>query len=301
MRRLLRWLLGRDDPEPGEDERPEAEPEAAEPAEEPEQEEEQAESAYSPPAAHARILMGVRRDAEADAVRHAEDMLDRQFPITARAEATAGDRLAALRAEFVRRDTELRESAAARTQEIAAAANRLAAIQAALRQGGIPADQMHLEPIQARNLSGWRIVVALVVGSGSGYLIAAGNLSAIWLGLVIALALAIIVALFAAPPEDIEEEAIASLRRSHTEVDARLTELNSRVARIEIEREALRGSTRTLAEGEVALARRIAAEYASAAFSAMPAGSLEGGREFASQREPDVELPDWVAELEVVA
>ncbi len=301
MRRLLRWLLGRDEPEPGDGESPEEEPEAPDPAEEPEPEEEPAESAYSPPAAHARILARVRRDAEADAVRHAEDMLHRQFPITAAAEATARDRLAALQGEFVTRDTRLRESAAARTHEIAATVDRIAAIQAALRSRGTAADQMHLEPLQARHLAGWRIVVALVIGAGLGYAVAADNLNGIWLGLIAVAALAIVAALLTTPPEDIEEQEIASLRRCHSEASARLTELNTSVARIEIEREALRGSTRTLAEGEIALAQRMATEYVSAAFSTMPAGALEGGLEFAQQREVEVELPDWIAELEVIA
>lgn len=302
MRRLWRWLLGRDVPGPDDEGRPEEEPEAApEAAGEPEREAELAESAYSPPAAHARILTRVQRDAEADAVRHAEDMLDRNFPITTTAEASARDRLAALRGEFVARDTRLQEQAAALRMEIAATADRLAAIQAALRDLGVPADQMHLEPLQARRFEAWRIVAALGIGAGLGFILAGGKLEPIWLGVAVVAALGAVAALLATPTEDIEEEAVAALRRSHVEVAARLTELNARTARIEIDREALRGKTRTLAEGEIALAHRMAAEYVNAAFSAMPAGSLEGGLEFAVQREPVVELPDWVGELETVA
>jgi hypothetical protein len=260
---------------------------------------EPSESAYTPPAAHARILARVRRDAEADAIRHAEDMLDRQFPITAEAEATATRRLADLHTEFVNRDGELRERRAMRVQQIAAADRRRVAIEAKLRDAGVPADQMDIEPLRVRRFSGWRIVAGLIVGAALGYVVAAADLATIWLILCVAAALALVVALFAAPPEDLEEQEVAALREKHIEVSEVLVQLNSEIARIDIERDALRGGTRTLAEGEVAFAGQMTAAYENAAFSAMPAGSLEGGLEFAAQQEPSVQLPDWALELEV--
>lgn len=262
---------------------------------------ENGESAYTPTAAHAQLLARVRREAEADAVRHAEDMLDRQFPIADEAETIAEARLAALQIEFIAKDAELGERRSTCERQISAAADRLAAIGAALRKAGIPADQVDAGPLRPRRFAGWKVAAGLATGLGLGYVLAVGDAGTLGIAAAVTFALALSIWLYATGPEDLEERLIVTLRESRAEVNDVLVELGSEVARIEIEREALRGETRATAENEIAFAGRLAAAYASAAFSAMPAGALEGGREFAAQNEPSVGLPGWVLELETVA
>ncbi|HEV7771529.1 MAG TPA: hypothetical protein VGO66_12840 [Solirubrobacterales bacterium] len=257
-------------------------------------------AAYTPEGEHARLLTRVRREAEADAVRHAEDMLHRQFQVASEAESTAASRLADLRVAFLARDTELSERRVTCERQIESRTARQAAAAAALVAAGVPADQVEVGPLYSNRLANWKLAAVLAAGAGIGYLLAVTDLGTVGIACAVVLALVVALWLYTAGPEEIEERALTVLRERHAEHSATLTALNSEVARIEIERDALRGETRGVAEGEVAFAGRLAAAYANAAFSAMPAGSLEGGREFAEQRQPSVELPDWVLALEQV-
>src|SRR5690349_15883445 len=76
--------------------------------------------AYSPARKRAEILARVRLDAEADAIRHAEDMLNRDFPIVGYARTTAEGRLADLETAYLFRRTPIDERIEGLTTEIVA-------------------------------------------------------------------------------------------------------------------------------------------------------------------------------------
>ncbi len=256
--------------------------------------------AYTPESAHGELLARVRGEAEADSLRHAEDMLGREFPIGAEAEGIAEARLAALRVAFVAADTDLNERRQVCEAGIDAGQAQIAGTERALLAAGIPEAELGLAPLHNRSLAGWWVGLGAGLAAVAGFIIARLGFDPLALGCAIAGAVALSILLLVVSEEPIEERRVASLRRSRNEEAEVLEELTAELSRNQAAARGLREETRAVAEGEIAFAKRLVAAYTSAAFGALPAGSLAGGRKMADQAEPTVALPAWVSELEVV-
>src|ERR1043165_9232124 len=92
------------------------------------------------------LLTETRLNAEADAIRHAEDLLEREFPIVATAERMAESRLALLRSEYSERHGELETERGAIEQAAQAMETRLQRAEAILRGAGVPETEIDLPP-----------------------------------------------------------------------------------------------------------------------------------------------------------
>jgi hypothetical protein len=291
MSRIIAWIknllgFGRDD-----EELPEVELEV-------DQQDEAEGDPFAPRPDRAVILAEVKRDAEADAIRHAEDMLDRDFPIVPRAENTAGTRLATLRSVYVERRGELSGRIAVLDRRANELALRLQATERALAAEGVPPSQIGLEPLRGKRAVIERIAVALgalvVMGLAVDLLDLRGRLVLPGVGLLFALLLLI---LMLQPGERLEEPAIEMLREQRQQQDEALTELQGD---LHAHREALTKLDRTtyaIAESEVSFAGEMASTYNSTVFSALPAGVLAEGRELREQQRPAVRMPSWARGL----
>jgi hypothetical protein len=258
----------------------------------------QKDDAFDPRQAQATLLARVRRDAEADAIRHAEDMLERDFPIVAEAERIAETRLAALKAAFAERRAAIQGRIEGLAQAIVVAETQLRATEGALAEEGVPPSRLALAPRRGRPAVGTKIAIGLAGAVAIGLAIRLLELSG---PLVLPLAgaamvlLALALALQPGPP--LEDADITSLREVRVAEAEALTEL-----RVELEqgRRELGGFEERalgLAETEVAFASQLVGAYQSAAFSSLPVGTLEDGRGLKEQRTPSVKLPAWAREL----
>jgi len=113
----------------------------------------------------------------------------------------------------------------------------------------------------------------------------------------IAVLAAVALALWRLPGPSLEDAAITALRKARKEDDERLT---ARQSELEADRKVLKG----LEEGTVSLARseadfpaELVGAYERAAFSSLPAGTLEQNRSLRRQQPPHIELPPWVRRL----
>ncbi len=291
MSRIIAWIkdllgFGRD-----EEELPEVEVDI-------EEQDEVEGDPFAPRADRAVILEEVKRDAEADAIRHAEDMLDRDFPIVPRAESSAGTRLATLRSVYVERRGELSGRITVLDRRVNELALRLQATERALEAEGVSPSQIGLEPLRGRRAVVERIAVALgalvVMGLVVKLLDLRGQLVLPAVGLLFVLLLLILIL---QPGEELEDPAIAMLREQRGQQDEALAELQ---ADLNAHREALSKLERTtyaIAESEVSFADEMASTYNSTVFSSLPAGVLAEGRELREQQRPSVQIPSWARGL----
>lgn len=243
------------------------------------------------------LLAETRRNAEADAIRHAESLLEREFPIVNAAERTAESTLADLRATYTEERGELEAEREGTGRKAEVAETRLHQAEAMLREAGVPEAELGLPPSRNRSVElrgatvavgGVALAVLVLSQLVSGPpLVALGVLAAA--GLIFGLTLA--------PSEEAEPAKLRRLREHRQEVDResqRLLEqqiLNAEAIELLDRRTYSRGLS------DIAFAGELVAVYANTAFSALPAGTLEGGREFAAQRQPHVEIPAWLAAL----
>lgn len=255
--------------------------------------------AYSPKAAQEKILERVRRDAEADAIRHAEDMADRNFPVVDEAESIGAQRIAALGAAYAAARSQIDVEIRVGQTQSGAAAGQLERTERALEEAGVPERHTQLAPLGDGLVSRWQALLALAVGAGGGVLLARLDLAPLGIAAVVVIALAAIAAIFSLRIGQPETARVTALRRNRRKEAEEVEELEAKLKHDEALAEGLVKETLRLVEVEQEFAKQMVATYESAASSALPVGSLgEGERSIRKQRVPDVRTPPWAQDLE---
>lgn len=212
--------------------------------------------AFQPEREHRRILDTTENRASADAIRHAERMLNREFPVVAEARIMFDSRMASLRqvyeggrAEVQVRIEVLEGNLDLRNQDLKNAEQEFASF-----AESVPGPARTFWPFgrrdQAEEESPRR-------------------------------------------PQRRESRRLRNARRDRIE-EARETELDLLTARRELD--LLPIEVRNLAEKEMAFAEQVVATYVSSVFSSMPAGSLQEGEALAEQPPLAISIPGWVPE-----
>lgn len=247
---------------------------------------------------HKALLAHARKTAEADAIRHAEDLLKREFPIVEEAERMAAARLADLRVTYVETRGELKGEEMVLGQQAEASTQALRQAENALRGAGVSDEQLGLPPGGSRTVSLAQLAAAAALAACGALVISRFSSSPMLVVAAIAGATGLAAWLMFATAEEPEDGEITRLReRRRDEADA-LRRLEDERARIEAALVNLDRATYAIGQSEIAFADHLAAGYANAAFSALPAGTLEGGRQLPPQRRPDVTPPEWLERLE---
>jgi hypothetical protein len=255
--------------------------------------------AFNPKPAQEALLARVRRDAEAEALRHAEAIVNRDFPIVEEAESIGVQRIAALGAAYAAAKSRLdAEIASGRSAESAARA-QLQATDGALEEQGVAAERLPLAPLGQRMASYWQVAPAVAAAAAAGYWLSRSSLSPAGMALGCLVALALVGALLSLRIARPESGAITSLRRNRQREARLLDEVQTEVQRNQSLAQGLVEESLRLVEAEVAFAKQLVAAFESAASSALPVGALGNGqRSIRKQREPRVPTPGWVRELE---
>jgi len=258
--------------------------------------------AYNPAPAHEEILERVRKDAEADAIRHAEDMANRIFPIVEEAGSIAVQRIAALGAAYAAGRGQLDAEADATQAGIEAADARLAEIEAALEGSGLIRELVSLPPLGEGLVSRWQAGGGLALGAIVGFLLFRLDLTPAGFALIVAGVLGLLAGLLSLRIGQPESVAVTSLRRARSDVLEQKDELEAQLARNRALARSLADETLRLVEVETAFASQMVATYENTAASALPVGSLAAGeRAIKKQADPSVPHPDWVEELKGAA
>jgi hypothetical protein len=287
IKRLLFWRRDDDEEESAGDDT--AESERPPPTEE---------DAYEPRGEQAEILARVRRDAEADAIRHAEDMLDRDFPIVTEAEGIAETRLAALKTAYAERRGTITGRIRSLEGAVTETAGRLQTTEDALRAEGVPAAQIGLPPLRAKPAIAERVGIGLGAAALVALLVKLLDLQGpVALAIAGVAVLALTLALALQPGASLEEPGIAGLREVREQRAGELAELQDELRRSHNSLSELENRTFSTAELEVEFAGRLVGVYESAVFSSLPVGVLAEGRELKQQRRPAVDLPSWTSGL----
>lgn len=261
-------------------------------------EDKEAEAEASPPSRkRAEILAETRRNAEADAIRHAEDLLEREFPIVSTAERTAESRLADLQSEYTEKRGELEAEKESLGRRVEAADRELQLAEKALRKKGVPEDELGLPPFSHRTIQFRQAVVGIAAAGALGLIISPLVASPVLTVAVFLAALVLIFWLVVAPGDEAESLPLRRLRAQRLKAAKTVQNLSEKEARNIAAIEQLERTAHSKGLGEVTFAGEIVAAYVNAAFSALPAGSLEGGRKVAAQRQPQVEIPAWLQAL----
>ncbi|HST69476.1 MAG TPA: hypothetical protein VLI94_07435 [Solirubrobacterales bacterium] len=253
--------------------------------------------ASAPAKSRGALLAETRRNAEADAIRHAESLLEREFPIVDTAERTAESTLADLRSTYTEERGELEAKREGVERKVEVAETRLHQTEALLREAGVPEAELGLPPSRKRGVQP-RDAAAAIGGVALAVLVLSQLVSGLPLVALGALAAAgLIFGLTRGPVEETEPTRLRRLREHRQEIDReRQGLLDQQILNAEAI-ELLDRRTYSRGLSDIAFAGELVAAYANAAFSALPAGSLEGGREFAAQRQPHVEIPAWLEAL----
>lgn len=255
--------------------------------------------AYKPKPVQEELLGRVRRDAEADAIRHAEDMANRSFPIVEEAESIGAQRIAALGAAYAAARSQIDVEIEVCGSRLEAATEQLRETEGALEEQDVPADRTGLAPIGERLVSRWQAALALLLGIGAGALLARSDLTPLGIVLVVLVALAAIVAVLSLRIGQPESALVTGLRRNHRREAGEVEDLQAQLKHEEALARGLVKETLRLVEAEVEFAKQLVASYESAASSALPPGALgEGDRAIRKQRTPQVPIPAWVEDLE---
>lgn len=256
--------------------------------------------AYNPKADQQEILGRVRQDAEADAIRHAEDMIERDFPVVEEAGSIGAQRIAALGAAYAaarsRIDAEI-DDAQTRLETVEEEIGR---VEEELERREVDRERTDLPPLGDRLVSRWQVLAGLAVGAAAGVSIARLDLAPSGIAAVVAVAVLAIGAILALRIGQPETAAVTSLRRTRRRKVEEKTELRAKLAHEERVAKGLVKETLSLVEGEREFAKLMVATYESAASSALPAGSLDNrsDRSIKKQRTPDVRIPPWAEDLE---
>jgi hypothetical protein len=255
--------------------------------------------AFNPKPDQGKILERVRLEAEAEALRHAEAMVDREFPIVEEAESIGSQRIAALGAAYAALRSRLDAEIDAGVSEVSAAQTQLESTEKALLEQGVTADLLPLAPLGDGMASYWQVAPVAAVAAGAGVAVAGGRLSPLASAAVIAGALVLAIAILSLRIGNPESGKLTCLRRNRAREGAALEELKAELERNRSLAQGLVRETLRLVEAEEAFAKQIVATYESAASSALPVGALgDGGRAIRKQRAPSVAIPPWVRELE---
>jgi hypothetical protein len=241
-----------------------------------------------------RLLDQTRSRAEADAVRHAEDMVGRNFPIVAEAEQIVGRRFAELKRLYTGARAELEAELKTREVDVVAVEEQLAITEHALLERGVHRPEVGLAPLERGALEHPRHWLWAAGLAATALALALGQ-PMYQIG-ELALVTVLLLGAFLLPVEQVEAERVTRLRRNRWREAEALREGHAALEEVKGKLERLCREVRAAAESEVALASELVAAYVSAAFSSLPAGVLAEGRELAQQREPNIDLPDWVPE-----
>jgi len=255
--------------------------------------------AYNPKPDQEKILERVRRDAEADAIRHAEDMANRTFPVVEEAESIGTQRVAALGAAYAAARSRIDVEIEVGRTQLEAAEGQLQRTKEALEEAGVPEGRTTLKPLGDGLVGRWQLLLALAVGAGAGALLSRLDLTPLGVGVVALIVLAALAGILSLRIGQPETALVTGLRRNHREEAETVEELQAKLKRNEALAEGLVEETLRLVEVEREFSKQMVATYESAASSALPVGSLgEGERSIRKQRVPDVRTPAWAQELE---
>jgi hypothetical protein len=255
--------------------------------------------AFNPKPSQERILERVRADAESEALRHAEAMVNRVFPIVEEAESIGTQRIAALGAAYAAARSELDAEIGAGRAQVAEAEAQLKCTEAELVKHGVEAERLPLAPLGEGMASYWQVAPAVAAGVGVGLLLARLDLTPLGFAVVCLGGLGLVMLLLSWRIAQPETAKVTSLRRNRRREAKHLDGLRADLERNESLAKGLVAETLRLAEAEEAFAKQLVAAFESAASSALPVGSLgEGERSIRKQREPKVPTAPWVEELE---
>jgi len=257
------------------------------------------EDAYNPKPDHEVLLQRVRGDAEADAIRHAEYMVNRIFPVVEEAETLGAQRVATLGAAYAAFRSQIDAQVEVDRTMLEAAVRQLNSTEEALEEKGVPEGRTGLAPLGEGLVSRWQLLLALCVGGGAGIALARLDLTAPAIGLVVLVALALIAAILGLRIGQPETAVVTSLRRNRRREAGDVEELQAKLQHDEARATGLVKETLRLVEVEREFAKQMVATYESAASSSLPVGSMgDSERAIRKQRVPDVRVPAWVEEVE---
>jgi len=254
--------------------------------------------AYAPARRRAKILARVKLDAEADAIRHAEDMLDRDFPIVNLSRSIAEGRLAALETSFLSKRTVIDQRMEELTSAIAALQRSVRDHEGALRRRGIPDGDVTIDPllgepsIEARAGAGAGCIAAVALTVDAFSL--SGPLAILGSALVL---VAVALIIWKLPAPSLEDPEITRLRKARKRDQGQLEVYRGELEAARKDLKGLEEATVSLAKSEAVFPADLVGTYQRAAFSALPAGTLEQGRSLRSQEPPHIEFPAWVRRL----
>jgi hypothetical protein len=255
--------------------------------------------AYSPKAVQEKILERIRNDAEADAIRHAEDMANRAFPVVEEAESVGAQRIAALGAAYAAARSQIDVEIDVGKTELSRASIQLEKTEQTLEGAGVPEGQLQLAPLGEGLVSRWQVLLALALGAGAGVLLARTDLKPLPIGVVVIFTITAIAAIFSLRFGQPESARLTALRRNRRKEATEVGGLEAKLKHDEALAEGLVEETLRLVEAEQEFAKQMVATYESAAASAMPVGSLgKEERLIQKQRVPNVRTPVWAEDLE---
>jgi hypothetical protein len=254
---------------------------------------------FTPAPEHQALLRDVRERARTDAVRHAEDLLDRELPVVEEAETLGNHRVVRLGLRRQELIAAAQDALAAATQRRQLAEQRLRAALAALAAEGVPQDQMALEaldrPLQPERVAAMFGVATLAAAFGGGLWLGALGVMIAVLG-CLACATALGTAVFMPSAHRAETARLSALRRERRSAELGLSAAGNAQLAAERSLADLPGRAITLLEGERAFAKEFVSLYESEVFRTLPPGALADGRGLRRQREPEIEMPSWARE-----
>lgn len=255
--------------------------------------------AYNPAPAHKELLEEVRQDAEAEAIRHAEAMANRVFPVVEQAESIAAQRIAALGAAYAAARSQYDAEVGRLDGQLPGLELQLKTTEEALEAEGVGAEELGLAPIGDRMVSLWQVALALGIGAIAGLLGARLNLAGAGLVLLVLAAGALVAGVLRLRIGSPESARVTGLRRNRRREAREREKLLAAKKENEARIAGLQDETLRLIEVETAFAKQMVTTFESAASSALPVGSLgQGERAIRRQREPQVRFPAWAEELE---
>jgi hypothetical protein len=160
-------------------------------------------------------------------------------------------------------------------------------------------EEVGLAPLGDGLVSLWPVGGSFAVGTLAGAAAAQLDLGAAGIAIVVVLALAATFGLLSLRIGKPEGARLTSLRRNRKREKRRVDELRGDLEKVRAQIKSLVEETLRLVEVESAFAKQLVTAYEQALASALPVGALgDGERTVRKQREPRIELPAWVEELE---
>jgi hypothetical protein len=249
---------------------------------------------FEPAPQHEELLCGGRQRARADAKCHAEDLLDRQLPFVAEAEALAQRRVSQVeqhRDELVRRARQRRSEAASALLD---ANQQRQAAEAALSATGVPPAQFALAPLEhPRTVKVSTVTIACTV---VGAIVAlALMLGSIWIAAAVLACVVLVGSRLAmlASDAEVEHPRVHALRKARARANAQCGSAERMHQLAEDELQTIPQRALSLIYAEQTFAEELVAAYMTELHSSLPPGALADGRALAQQRKPQVRVPAW--------